>query len=159
MCLNLINLMTSHMDCPGQHLTKLKHKAFSPISWSCQFHLDLRTDFTSTWMYPKIFRSWIKNLDSLAPKHNELLVSHHGDLRSEGYLYPYPFGVTLDSRVLQSWSHSVKCTLIFYLHAIPASLCFLIKRITNLYGTQWPTLNISIILVIAYYLIANSFKD
>ena len=40
MYLNPINFVTPHKDCPGQGLTKLKHKAFSPISWSGQFHLD-----------------------------------------------------------------------------------------------------------------------
>ena len=112
--------MTPHKACLGQDLTKLKHKAFSLISWSDQFHLGSCTDFTSIWLCLETFQSWIKNLGSLAPKHNELLASHHGDLRSEGYLYPYPFRVILDSRVLQSWSRSVKHTPIFHLHAIPA---------------------------------------
>ena len=39
MCLNLINPMTPHKDCPGQGLTKLKHKAFSPIFWMVNFIL------------------------------------------------------------------------------------------------------------------------
>ena len=34
MSLNLINPVTPHKDCPVQGLTKLKHKAFSPILWS-----------------------------------------------------------------------------------------------------------------------------
>ena len=151
--------MTPHKDCPGQGLTKLKYKAFSPIFWSDQFHLDSRTNFTSTWLCPKIFRSWIKYSDSPTPKHSELLVSHRGDFRSEGYLYLCPFRLTLDSRVLQSWSRSLKYTPTFHLHAILASPYSLVKRITNLYSTQWPILDISIILVIAYHLVANSFKD
>ena len=142
-----------------QDLTKLKHKAFSPIFWSSQFYLDLRTDFTSTWLCPKIFWSWIRNSDSLASKHSEFLASHCGDLRLKKYLYLYPFKVTLDSRVLWSWSHSVKYTPTFHLHAIPASPRSLIKRTTNLYGTQRLTLDMSIILVIAYHLVMNSFKD
>ena len=151
--------MTPHKDCPSQDLTKLKYKAFSLISWSGQFHLDSRTDFTSTWLCSKTFWSWIKNLDSPAPKHSELLASLHGDLRSEGHLYPYPFGVTLDSIMLWSWSHSVKCTSTYHLHAIPMSLHYLVTRTTNAYGIQRPTFDIAIILVIAYHLVVNQFKD
>ena len=76
MYLNLINPMTLHKNCPGQGLTKLKYKVFSPIFWSGQFHLDLRTDFTSTWLCSKIFWSWIQNSSSPTSKHSELLVSH-----------------------------------------------------------------------------------
>ena len=36
---------------------------------------------------------------------------------------------------------------------------FLIKRTTNSYGTQRPILDIAIILVIAYHLVMNIFKD
>ena len=113
MYLNLINLVTLHEDCPSQGLTILKHKVFSPISWSHQFYLDSRTDFTSTWLCAEIFRSWIRNSGSPAPKYSELLASHRGDRRLEGHLYPYPFEVTLDSKVLWSWSHSVKYTPTF----------------------------------------------
>ena len=52
-----------------------------------------------------------------------------------------------------------ECTPTFYLHAITISPHSLIKRIKNSYGTQRPTLNIAIILVIAYHLVANNFKD
>ena len=131
MYLNLINSVTPHKDCPDQDFSKLKHKAFSPIFWSGQFHLNSCTDFTSTWLCPKSFWSWTKNLGSLVPKHSELLASHHGDLRLEGHLYSYPFGVTLDSRVLWNWSRSVKYTPTFYLYAISASPCSLFKRMTN----------------------------
>ena len=103
MCLNLINLMTLHKDCPGQGLTKLKYKAFSSISWSGQFYFNSRTDFTSTWLYQNIFRSWIRNLDSSVLKHSELLASHHGDLKSKRCLCPYPSWATLNSRALCRW--------------------------------------------------------
>ena len=159
MCLNLINLVTPHKDYLGQDLTKLKYKAFSIISWSGQFHLDSRIDFTSTWLCTEIFWFWIKNSSSLALKHSELLASHRGDLRSERHLYPYPFGITLDSRVLQSWLYLVKYTPTFYLHVISASPCSMVKRTTNLYGIQWSIFDMSIILVIAYHLVANSFKN
>ena len=111
------------------------------------------------WLCPKIFHHWIKNSDSLASKHSELLASHRGDLRLEGHLYSYRFRITFDSRVLRSWSHSVKYTPIFHLHAIQVSPCSLVKRIINLYDTQWSTLDMSIILVITYHLVVNSFKD
>ena len=50
-------------------------------------------------------------------------------------------------------------TPIFYLYVIIVSLYSLIKRTTNSYGTHRPMLDIAIILVIAYYLVANNFKD
>ena len=50
-------------------------------------------------------------------------------------------------------------TSTFYLHVITVSPHSLVKRTTNSYGTQRPTLDIAIILVIAYYLVANYFKD
>ena len=124
-----------------------------------QFHLDPHTDFASTWLYPVAIHHCIKNLGSSALKHSELLASHYGDLKSKGHLYPYPFGVTLDSRVLQSWSRSVKCTSTFHLHTIPVSPYYLVMRTTNAYGKQRPILGITIILVIAYHLITNQFKD
>ena len=143
-----------------QDFTKLKYNdASALIIWRDQSHLNPHTDFTSTWLYPVAFHHCIRNPNSPIPKYNELLASHCGDLRSEGHLYSYLFRVTFDSRVLQSWSRSVKYTPIFYLHAIPVSSCFLVKRTTNLYGTQWPTLDMFIVLVIAYHLVANSFKD
>ena len=52
-----------------------------------------------------------------------------------------------------------ECTPIFHLYAITVSPHSLVKRITNSYGTQRPTLDIVIILVITYHLIANIFKD
>ena len=92
-----------------------------------QFYLErsisswLVLDFTSTWLYPEIFRHQIRNSDSLALKHSELLVSHQGSLRSEEHIYPYLIRATLDSRVLQKWSCSVKYTLRNYPYAIPMS--------------------------------------
>ena len=52
-----------------------------------------------------------------------------------------------------------KYTPIFHLYTITVSLYSLVKRITNSYGTQRPILDITIILVIAYHLVANIFKD
>ena len=89
------------------------------FTWSDQSHLDSHSDFTSTWLYPKTFHHWIKNSDSLAPKHSELLVSHRDSFKSEGHIYPYPISAILDSRVLQKWSCSVKCTPTYHPYAMP----------------------------------------
>ena len=88
-------------------------------------------------------------------KYSMLLASHHGDLKSEGHLSR----ATFDSRVLHSWSRSMRCTPISHLHTIPISPHHLVMRTTNAYGIQWPTLDIAIILVIVYHLVANQFKD
>ena len=48
---------------------------------------------TSTYLYLETFRHWIRNPDSSAPKHRELLASYHGDLKSEGHIYPYPIAI------------------------------------------------------------------
>ena len=80
-----------------------------------QSHLDSCTHLKSTWLYPKIFYHWIKNSVSPTPKYSELLASHRGDLRSEGYLNPYPSGAILDSRVLCSWS----CSVMIYSYISP----------------------------------------
>ena len=50
-------------------------------------------------------------------------------------------------------------TPISHLYAIPVSSYHLVTRTTNAYGTQWLTVNITIILIIAYCLVANQFKD
>ncbi len=60
-----------------------------------------RTDFASTWLHPVTFRSRIKNSASSVPKYSKLLANHCGDLRSEGYLHPYPLGTSLDSRAFR----------------------------------------------------------
>ena len=78
-----------HIDYSNP-VTKLKYSdALPPINQRGQSHLDSYTDFTSTWLCPKIFHHWIKNLGNPVSKHSELLVSHQGDLKFEGYLYPY----------------------------------------------------------------------
>ena len=90
-----------HMDYPSQDFTKLKYSnALSPIIWRSQSHFDSHIDFASTWLYPVVFHHYIKNVDSLIPKHNELLANHHGDLRSEEHLCLYPLWASFDSRVL-----------------------------------------------------------
>ena len=59
-----------------------------------------------------------------------------------------------------AYSHvRCKCTPTFYLHAIIVSSHSLVKRTINLYGIQRPTLDIAIVLVIVYRLVANIFKD
>ena len=52
-----------------------------------------------------------------------------------------------------------ECTPTFHLHAIIVSPHSLIKRTTNSYAVQRPTLDIAIVLVITYHLVANNFKD
>ena len=102
-CLNLINPVTPHKDYPDQDFTKLKHSgALSRTTWSGQSHLDLQTNFANTRLYPEIFHHCIRNIDSPALKHSELLANYRGDLRSEGYLYLYLSRATLDSKVLHS---------------------------------------------------------
>ena len=46
-----------------------------------------------------------------------------------------------------------------HLHDITVSPHSLVKRTINLYGTQQSILDIAIVLVIAYRLVANIFKD
>ena len=97
-----------HMDYLDQDFTKLKYSdVLSSIIWRGQSHLGPHTDFASTWLYSITFRHYIRNVDNLTPKYNELLASHRGDLRSEGHLCTYPSRAVLDSRVL--------CRLLFYL--------------------------------------------
>ena len=109
LCLNLINPMTPHKDYPDQDFTKLKYNvALSSESRSSQSHLDSHTNFTSIWLCLNIFHHWIKNLDSSVSKHSELLVSHHSDLRSEGYLYPILWELLLSAECTVVWSYSVK---------------------------------------------------
>ena len=122
-------------------------------------HFDSHTDLTSTWLHLKIFRYWIKNSVSPILKYSELLASHHGDLISEGHLYPCPSQATLTVECsivnhIQWW-----CTLISHLHTVPVSPHYLFTRTTNVYGTQWSILDIGIILVIVYRLVSNQFKD
>ena len=52
-----------------------------------------------------------------------------------------------------------RCTLISHLYVILVSLHYLVMRIINVYSTQRPTLDIAIVLVIVYHLVANQFKD
>ena len=78
------------MDYPDQGFAKLKYSDTStPLVWRGQSHLDPDTDFTSILLSLVAFHHCIRNPDSLTLKHSELLISHYGDLRSEGYLYPY----------------------------------------------------------------------
>ena len=84
MCLNLINPVTLHKNYLGQDFAELKYNVALTLEIrSGQSHLDSHIDFASTWLCPKIFHHWIKNLDSPTLKHNELLISYCGDLRSE----------------------------------------------------------------------------
>ena len=61
--------------------------------------------------------------------------------------------------MLGTWYIRSEYTSTFYLHAITVSPHSLVKRTTNSYDIQRPTLDITIILVIAYRLVANIFKD
>ena len=66
------------------------------------------------------------------PKCSELLASHRGGLRSEGYLYPYSIEANLDSRNSFGVSHiQYRYTLTSHLYAIPVSPHSLVKRTTN----------------------------
>ena len=130
------------MDYPGQGFTELKHTdTLTPTYLEGLIPSWFHTVFTSTWLCSEVFHLWIRNSVSPAPKHSELLASHRGDLRSEGHLYPYPSRATLDSRVLSSWSHSVRCTPTSHLHTIPVSSHSLIKRTINVHDTQWSILD------------------
>ena len=103
----------------------------SNFTWSGQSHLDSHSDFTSTWLYPKTFHNWIRNLDNPALKHGELLASHRDSLRFKGHIYPYSIKATPDSRVLRKWSRSMKCTPTYHPYAMPMLLHILVKRTTN----------------------------
>ena len=89
------------MDYLDQDFTKLKYsEALTPIIWRDQFHLDPHTDFTSTGLYPVVFRHCIRNTNSSILKHSELLASYYGNLRSEGHLYLCDSQAAFDSRML-----------------------------------------------------------
>ena len=150
-----------HIDYPDQNFTKLKYSDTSaPIIRRGQSHLNLHTDFTSTWLYPISFRHCIRNLDSLAPKNSKLLASHYGDLRFERHLRPYTSWAALNSRTsvgessVQWW-----CISISYLYAIPVSPYSLVKRITNPYGIQRPPLDKHHHHVMTYHLVMDMFKN
>ena len=125
-CISIIQIYL--MDYPDQNFAKLKYSDTStPIIWRGQSHLDLRTDFASTWLYPVAFRRYIRNSDSLTLKHSELLASHYGNLRSEGYLYLCISRVAFDSRTLSRW---VTCSVMVYPYISP--VCH--TSITTLFG-------------------------
>ena len=148
------------MDYLDSDFAKLKYtETYVLLIRRDQSHLDSYTDLISTWLHPKIFHHWIRNSVSLALKYSELLANHLDNLRSERHLYPYPSRAILDSRVLYNWSLQWWCTPTSHLHAIPVSPYHLVTRTTNVYGTQWPTLDIALVLVIAYRLVTNQFKD
>ena len=117
------------------------------------------------WLYkyltiPSSLHHYIKNIDSLTPKYSELLSSHLGDLKSKRHLCLYPSWSTLDSRVLRKLvTTQWRCTPTSYLYVISVSSYSLVKRTINPYGTQRPTLDITIVLLIMYHLVANKFKD
>ena len=135
--------MIDYKDYPDQDFIKLKYSdALTPIIRRGQSHLNSHTDFISIWLYPVAFHHCIRNIDSPTLKHSELLASHHGDLRLEGYLCPYPSRAFLNSRALRRWVIVWWwCTPISHLYVIPVSSHFLVKRITNPYSTQWPILD------------------
>ena len=149
------------MDYPGQDFTKLKYSDTStPIIQRDQSYLNPHTDFASTWPYSVAFHHCIKNSDSLAPKYSEFLASHYGDLRSERYSYSYVSRAAFDSRMLASESLiQWRCILTSHLYAIPVSPHSLVKRTTNPYGTQWPSLDKCHHSVMTYNLVANLFKN
>jgi hypothetical protein len=127
------NPVTHHKDYFGRSFAKLKHSdASSPILLGAVNPILTRTQTSQVLdCTQKPFSHRIRNSGSPAPKYSELPASHRGSLRSKGYLYPYPIRVTLDSRVLRSWSRSVKCTPTFHPHTIHMSPHALVKRTTN----------------------------
>ena len=131
--------MIDHIDYPDQDFTRLRYSnALTLIIWKNQSHLDLHTNFTSTWLYPVVFRHCIRNIDSPTSKYSELLADHCGDLKSDRHLYLYPSWAALDSRAFHRWV-AIRwwCTSIFYLYAISISSYSLVKKITNPYSIQW----------------------
>ena len=148
------------MDYSDLDFAKLKYTdAYLLLIQRDQSHLDSRTDLTSTWLHPKIFSHWIRNSVNLIPKYSELLVSHRGNLKSEGYLYPYPSRATLDNRVLRSWSHSV--TIYSYIsHSCHTNISILFgyednQRIWHTITYTWYHYHLSN----SDRLVTNQFKD
>ena len=108
------------IDYPDQDFTKLKYSNTSTlIIWRGQSHLDPHIDFVSTWLYRVAFHHYTINTNNPAPKYNELLVSHYGDLWSEGYLCSYALRAVLDSRALSRW---VTYSMIMYFYIL--SICY-----------------------------------
>ena len=153
--------MTIHKDYPDQDFTRLRYNdILSLIIRRGQSHLDPHTDFASTWLYLIAFRHCIKNLSSSAPKYSELLVSHYGDLRTEGYLYPCISWAALDSRTLSRWvTSSVMMYPYISPYAIPVSSHSWVKRTTNPYSIQRPSLDKRYHPVMIYHLITNMFNN
>ena len=106
-----------HIDYLGSNFTKLKYSdVLTPIIWRDQSHLDLHTNFISTWLYLVAFHHCIKNIGSLVPKYDELLTSHYDDLRYEEQLCLYILRAALDSLVLNRW---VICSMMMYSYISP----------------------------------------
>ena len=113
----ILTFQIHHMDYPGQDFIKLKYSDTSaPIIWRDQFHLNLHTDFASTWLSPIAFNHCIRNIESPTSKDSELLASHYCDLRSERHLCPYTSRAALDSRALSRW---VTCFMMIYSYISP----------------------------------------
>ena len=114
------------------------NKIFTPILKGVKSYLDSYIDFVSTWLHLKIFHPNIRNL---APKYSKLLTSHHDSLKSKGHLYPYPFVSFSLVEECSIVSHVQYSITYIHLYAILVSPHSLIKRTTNLYNIQQPTLD------------------
>ena len=149
------------MNYSDQDFTKLKYTdVYFLLIQRVQFYLDSHTDLLNTWLHPISFRYWIRNSDGSVPKYNELLISHRSGLRSLRDTYIHILHELLLTVECSTHSHVLwECTPTFHLHAIIVSPYFLIKRTTNSYGTQRLIVNITIVLLITYHLVANIFKD
>ena len=147
------------MDYPSSNFAKLKYTdTLTPTNSEGQSYLNSCTDLTSTWLHPKIFRHWIINSDNPVPKYSKLLASTVvvSDQRDT---YTHTLHKLLLTAECSVYGHvRCECTLTFHLYAITVSPHSLVKRTTNSYSTQWPTLDIAIILVIAYHLVANILR-
>ena len=160
MCFNLINPVTPHKDCPNQDLTKLKYKAFSPILWSGQVHLDSRTDFK---VLDCVQKSFDPELEIQIVRHQSIVSCLQVTIVISGLknIYTHIFYKQLLAAEHSAGESLVQwqCTLTSQLYAIPVSPYFLVKRTTNPYGTKRPSLDKHHHPVITYHLVTNLFKN
>ena len=113
-CISIFQI--HHIDYPSQGFAKLKYSdSLSPIVRRDPSHLDLHTNFISTWLYLVAFRHCIRNADSSTSKYSELFTNHYGDLRTEGHLCPYASWVAFDNKALSKW---VTCSVTMYFYIL-----------------------------------------
>ena len=148
------------MDYPGQSFAKLKYSdsCFSN-SWSGQSHLNHTLISQVLDCAQKLSVSELEiQLVQYQSTVSCLQVTKAISSLRDTYTY-IPSEIFSTAEYSGAGHVQWRCILTSHLYAIPVSPHSLVKRTTNPYGTQWPPLDITIVLLIAYHLVANMFKD